>query len=184
LFDEFYHGEQASAADYLKGLPMRSLLVQALILAALLLFSYSRRRGPLRAPVRIPRTSPVEFAENMGAMYERAGATQPATEAARRRLFSFLHTVCGVPQETLRGSSDEIATALHVRFGIDAEPVRELLERAAAARYEKLRPREALLLVRNLDRQMDALRERMRPHGRKSSTTNEHAADARMETTT
>jgi hypothetical protein len=185
LFDEFYHGEQASAADYLRGLPMRSLLLQALLVAGLLVFSYSRRSGPLRTPVRIPRTSPVEFAENMGALYQRAGATQPATEAARRRLFSFLHTVCGLPQETLRGSSDEIATSLHVRFGVDAEPVTELLERASAARYEKLRPREALLLVRNLDEQMDKLRERIQPDQTKSSsTTNQHAADVRMETTT
>ena len=112
VFDEFYHGEQAAPSDYLKGLPLRSLLLQATLLIALLVFSFSRRSGPIREPLYVPRTSPVEFAENMGALYERAGATEPATEAARRRLLHFLAATCGLPAAiVLRGDAAAIAVA-------------------------------------------------------------------------
>ncbi len=170
LFDEFYHGEQASASDYLKGLPMWSLGMQVALVFALLLFSYSRRSGPIREPVRSPRTSPIEFVRSMGALYERAGATQPVTEAARRRLQAFLAQSCGVTPAVLLGSAAEIAGAVHARFAVDAQPLEDLLDRFDAARYERLRPREALLLVRAADAEIKRLQELMQPK-RKSLVT-------------
>ena len=158
LFDEFYHGEQASPADYLKGLPLRSLLVQACLVMILLIFSYSRRSGPLRETLPVLRTSPVEFAENMGALYERAGATEPATEAARRRVFHFLKTRCGLSDEVLRSGAAAVAALAHSRFGVEAKPLQDALEQLDAARYTRLRPREALLVVRAADREIARLR--------------------------
>lgn len=157
LFDEFYHGAQGSPSDYLKGLPLRSLAVQTALLFGLLLFSFSRRSGPVRDPLPVARTSPVEFAQNMGALYERAGATQPATEAARRRLLHFFSASCGLPADVVRGSASGIAHLVHSRFGLDANPLQSALEQAESARYERLRPREALLVVRNLDRERERL---------------------------
>ncbi|MGI4980083.1 MAG: DUF4350 domain-containing protein [Janthinobacterium lividum] len=162
IFDEFYHGAQGSPSDYLKGLPLRSLAAQVLLLFGLLVFSFSRRSGPVRDPVYARRTSPIEFAQNMGALYERAGATQPATEAARRRLLHFLATVSGLPMDVVRGPADGIATMVHSRFRMDAAPLQGALEQAEAARYERLRPREALLVVRNLDRQREHLQAAMK----------------------
>ena len=103
LFDEFYHGEPTEPSEYLKGLPIRSLIVQASLLMLLLMFSYTRRSGPIREPLRTPRSSPLEFAESMGALYERAGTSQPATEAARRRLISFLIRQFGLLPEAAAG---------------------------------------------------------------------------------
>ena len=163
VFDEFYHGERAKAADYQGGLPMRSLGVQVGLVFVLLLLSYSRRSGPLREPVRLPRTSPVEFVRNMGALYERAGATQPVTEAARRRLHAFLTQTCGIVPAVLLQPAAEIAGAVHARFDVDAQPLEALLERFDAARYDKLRPREALLLVRATDAEMERLRALTQP---------------------
>jgi hypothetical protein len=158
VFDEFYHGDHGSAADYLKGLPLKSLAIQVGLVALLLLFSYSRRSGPVREPVRVPRTSPIEFVRNMGALYERAGATQPATEAARRRLQAFLTQSCGILPATLLGSASEIASAVHARFAIDAQPLEALLRRFDTAKYDRLRPREALMLVRAADAEIVRLR--------------------------
>ena len=158
VFDEFYHGVQASPSDYLSGLPLRSLEVQAAMLFTLLVFSFSRRSGPLREPFIVPRTSPVEFAENMGALYERAGATEPATEAARRRLLHFLSTSCGVPTDVLRGEPAEIAAVAQSRFSLDPKPLQDALEKVTAARYSRLRPREALLVIRSVDREIARLR--------------------------
>ncbi len=158
LFDEFYHGVQGAPSDYLRGLPLRSLLLQASLLFILLVASFSRRSGPVHEPVLVPRTSPIEFANNMGALYQRAGATQPATEAARRRLLHFLAHACGIPIVTLQGSAHDVAAAVHSRFGIDTHALEAALDRAEQARYEKLRPREALDLVRALDREIQRLR--------------------------
>lgn len=154
LFDEFYHGVQTSPSDYLRGLPLRSLTAQAGLVVALLLFSFSRRSGPIREPMAVPRTSPVEFAQNMGALYQRAGATQPVTEAARRRMLHVLGTACGLPRETLQGSSVGIAAAVHTRFGLNPQPLEDVLGKLEQARYERLRPREALKLVRSANAEM------------------------------
>ncbi|AFL87326.1 hypothetical protein Terro_1005 [Terriglobus roseus DSM 18391] len=158
IFDEFYHGEQASAVDYLKGLPLRSLAVQVGLVVVLLLFSYSRRSGPIREPLVVPRTSPIEFARNMGALYERAGVTEPATEAARRRLVQFLVSGCGLTQAAATADAHAVATSVGDRFGIDPQPLQKVLERADAARYDKLRPRDALVLVQAVDREIVRLR--------------------------
>ena len=158
IFDEFYHGEQASATDYLKGLPLRSLAVQASLLVLLLLFSYSRRSGPIREPLLVPRSSPVEFAQNMGALYQRAGATEPATEASRRRLVQFLTSACGLTAAAANAPAHEVATAIGDRFGIQTQTLQQVLERADAARYDKLRPRDALTLVQAVDREIERLR--------------------------
>jgi hypothetical protein len=158
IFDEFYHGEPAAASDYLKGLPLRSLAVQVGLLVALLLFSYSRRSGPIREPLRVPRSSPIEFAQNMGALYQRAGVTEPATEAARRRLVQFLVSACGLTQAAATADAHTVATTVGERFGLDPQPLESLLERADAARYDKLRPRDALTLVQAMDREIERLR--------------------------
>ncbi len=171
LFDEFYHGPQGAPSDYLRGLPLRSLLIQAALVFLLLLLSFSRRTGPVQEPVLVPRTSPVEFASNMGALYQRAGATQAVTEAARRRLLHLLSTACGLPADLLHGSAAGIAAAVHSRFGLDAEPLQAALERAEQARYEKLRPREALYLVRALDRETERLRRFTDPHAKTAHST-------------
>ena len=177
IFDEFYHGEQASASDYLSGLPLRSLAVQASLLVALLLFSYTRRSGPVREPLHVPRTSPVEFAHNMGALYERAGATEPATEAARRRLLQFLVSVCGLTAASAAGPAHEVATTIGGRFGVDAQPLQQVLERADAARYDKLRPRDALTLVKAVDREIDRLRGALPSRANRSSGTQTHTVE-------
>jgi hypothetical protein len=161
IFDEFYHTEKAAATDYLKGLPLRSLAVQAGLLIVLLLLSYSRRSGPIREQLRVPRTSPLEFAQNMGALYQRAGVTEPATEAARRRLVQFLVSACGLTPAVANADAPTVATSVADRFGIDPQPLQRVLERADAARYDKLRPRDALTLVQAIDREIARLRNAM-----------------------
>ena len=40
--------------------------------ALLLVLSFGRRSGPIRLPVRLPRSSPLEFAESMGRLYPKS----------------------------------------------------------------------------------------------------------------
>jgi hypothetical protein len=162
LFDEYMHTYRDSVGDTLKGLPWGALWWQLAAVAALLLLSFSRRSGPLRTAVTMPRTSPVEFAESMGVLYQRARATSAATEAARGRLLEFLRDQCGIPRELLRGQPPEVAQVLAERFGGDWREIDQHLAQAAVT--GEITAKSALKLVQSLDDDLLRLRELMRTH--------------------
>jgi hypothetical protein len=162
LFDEYMHTYRDSVGDTLKGLPWDALWWQLAAVAALLVLSFSRRSGPLRTAVTLPRTSPVEFAESMGVLYQRAGATPAATEAARGRLLEFLRDQCGIPRELLRGQTPEVAQVLAERFGGDWRELDQHL--AQAALTGQITAKSALKLVQSLEDDLLRLRELMRTH--------------------
>jgi hypothetical protein len=162
LFDEYMHVSRESVGDTLKGLPWGALWWQSAAVAALLLLSFSRRNGPLRTAVTLPRTSPVEFAESMGVLYQRAGATTAATEAARARLLEFLRDQCGIPRELLRMQPPEVAQMLAERFGGDWREIDLHLAQAAVA--TGVTAKSALKLVQALDDDLVRLQELMRTH--------------------
>jgi hypothetical protein len=151
LFDEYNHGVAPGFWDAANGLPLRWLAAQFILIALLLVLSFSPRNGPIRMPVTVPRTSPVEFAESMGHLYQRAGAANAATGMARRRLLRFLQSECGIARLTIDQGPAAVAEALHDRFGGDWSALRRHLEDAAHAESTDLAPRSALKLVQALD---------------------------------
>jgi hypothetical protein len=163
LFDEFVHGNRVGFWDDAKGLPLWSLWWQLVLIAVLLVLSFSRRKGPLRMPVVMPRTSPVEFAESMGHLYQRAGATHAATGMARRRLLRFLQTECGVARVTIDEGPAAIAEALQERFGGDWSALRKHLADAGAAERAEITPKSALRLVQALDDDVERLQAILAP---------------------
>jgi Domain of unknown function (DUF4350) len=157
LFDESLHGDAASVWDQARGLPIRSLLIQSGMVAVLLVLSFGRRSGPVRSIAQTVRSSPLEFAESMGHLYNKAGATQVATAGARRRLLRYLHERCGLSHDTLRRNPADIAEALQHRLGGDWSAIAEHLEQAADAGGKALSSKTALELVRAMDRDVEAL---------------------------
>jgi hypothetical protein len=157
LFDEYFHGVQTSLSNLTRDLPLPQIGWQVAAVALLLVLSFGRRNGPIRAAVRVPRTSPIEFAESMGQLYRKAGATQAATESARRRLLRFLSDRCGLPKDVVRSDAATIAEALNSRFPGDWRPLAEHLNQAAEARYQSLAPRSAFALVKALDHDLKSL---------------------------
>ncbi len=144
LFDEYLEEYRESVGGLLKGLPWWSLGGQALAVGLLLVLSRGRRNGPLRMPLVVPRSSPVEFAESMGRLYGRAGATEAAVGAARARVVTALREQCGVPREMIPvGVSDALAE----RLGGDWRGVEMHLSANAAG----LTGKSALGLVKALD---------------------------------
>lgn len=146
LFDEYLqelHGE----GSVLSGLPLWWLLLQFVIVLLLLIWSFSRRKGPLRMPITLPRTSPVEFAESMGDLYEKAGAVDAATEAARRRLLRTLQREAGIGRAAIAEGPDAIAEALQVRLGGEWNEMAEHLREAQSAVHENVNTRSAFALV-------------------------------------
>ncbi len=162
VFDESLHGAARTYWDIAKGLPLRWLTLQAALLFALLIFSFSRRRGPLRSPVMLPRSSPVEFANSMGDLYEKAGATSAATDAARRRLLRVITREAGVAQQSVERGPEGIAEALEARLGGDWSKLREHLERCAEVQHSRIAERSALALVRALHEDVNAVRAKLK----------------------
>jgi hypothetical protein len=160
LFDEYLHTARETVGDTLAGLPWRALKLQAAIVAALLVFSFSRRNGPLRLPVAVPRTTPLEFADSMGRLYERAGATEAPLAAARARTMRFLAEECGLSHEMLRQTPEAIAETLAARIGGDWTALAAHLEAATSMGERARTGKLALKLVQALeeDRRQLALR--------------------------
>ena len=150
LFDESLQQAVRSKWTAAEGLPLVWMLGQCGVVFGLLVFSFSRRRGPVRLPVTVPRSSPVEFAVSMGDLYEKAGATSAATEAARRRLVRVLAREGGLTQRTVAMGPEAIVEALAARFGQGWSEVGEHLREADVARDAQPKSRSALALVRAL----------------------------------
>jgi hypothetical protein len=165
VFDESLHGAVKTLWDAAKGLPLRWLALQAMLLFALLVVSFSRRRGPLRSPVRLPRSSPVEFATSMGDLYEKAAASGAATEAAKRRLLRVLTSEAGVAQGPIEEGPEAIAEALQERLGGEWPRLSEHLQEARKAQHEAIAMSSALALVRALSEDAKNVRASLEPGG-------------------
>jgi hypothetical protein len=163
VFDESLHGAARSMWAAAKGLPLYWLSLQGILLIVLMVLSFSRRRGPLRMPVTLPRSSPVEFATSMGDLYEKAGATSAATEAARRRLLRVLSREAGVSQQSLQQGPEAIADALHARLGGEWSKLREDLQHCQEVQHGTITQRSALALVRALHEDVHEVRARLKP---------------------
>jgi hypothetical protein len=163
VFEESLYGAVKTLWDEAKGLPLSWLLLQAALLFVLLVVSFSRRRGPVRAPVRLPRSSPVEFATSMGDLYEKAAASSAATEAAKRRLLRVLTREAGVAQGTIEEGPEAIGEALRVRLGGDWSLLSEHLQEAKRVQHEAIAMRSALALVRALSEDAKKVRASLEP---------------------
>jgi hypothetical protein len=163
LFDEYFHGERASLWDTAKGLPIKQVAWQCAVVAVLLVLSFGRRSGPIRLPVRLPRSSPLEFAESMGRLYKKAGATQAAVDGARRRLLKFLEEQCGIPRDVLRSTPQAVVEAVEERLGGRWSALGEHLMQAADTEHNAVTLASTLELVKALDRDQRDLAEGIRP---------------------
>jgi len=178
VFDEALFGAPRTMWDAAKGLPLVWLALQAALLFVLLVLSFSRRRGPVRVPVTLPRSSPVEFATSMGDLYGKAHATSAATEAARRRLLRVLTREAGVSQSVIAQGAEAIMAALRQRLGGEWQRLGEHLQAAEEAAKEPVSGRSSLALVRALSDDVAAVRAAM---GRKTVSMREVNVEAAEE---
>ena len=155
-WDESLHGETRTEWFYASG-PAIWLLRGALVaIGLLILFSFSRRRGPVRdlpAPVR---ASPVEFLEALGSLYAEARASATAVELAFERFRRRMGDLCGLKGAKM--SAEELAKALRRRFPqASPELEKDLADCEVAATNDKLSPKSALALVQALNRHSELL---------------------------
>ena len=120
------------------------------MVALLLLFSYSRRSGPLRPDPIVSRAAPLEFVNSLGSLYQKADAPNVAVAIAYQRFRHQLEKQSGVGQ-SLSADNPELLQELTSRFGAGAAGIqKDLLACENATSAESLPERKALELVQAL----------------------------------
>lgn len=150
VWDESLHGDVRSLSSYTAGTPVGLMWMQAALVAALLLFSLSRRSGPLRPFVETPRTTPLEFVESLGALYDRSGAANTAVVIAYERFRRQLEKRGGFAPADTRLPAAELAEAIQTRLHYNHPQLGADLAASEAASYTELSRRAALTLAQAL----------------------------------
>ncbi len=155
-WDESLHGRVYSDWYFAGGAALNLLKWGLVGIALLVIFSFSRRRGPVRdlpAPVR---ATPVEFLEALGSLYAEAGASSTSVELALERFRRRMDNLCGVKGAKM--NAEELGLALRRRFPQAPESLeKDLAECEEASGDETLQPKKALVLVQTLSRHGEAL---------------------------
>lgn len=161
-WDESLHGEIRSTWNYAGGPALTLLRIGVVTLAVLILFSFSRRSGPVRELPPPVRATPVEFVEALGSLYRNAGAANTAVAIAWDRFRRQALRLCGTRGE--RMDAAEIAGMLQRRFpGLDDGLEADLKTCEEAAGSDTIHPKKALRLVQMLTAHMEKLRAAARP---------------------
>jgi hypothetical protein len=148
-WDESLHGEIRSNWSYASGPALRLLVAGLIGLALLVLFSFSRRSGPVRELPPPVRATPIEFLEALGSLYKNAGAASTAVEVAWERFRRHALWLCGMRVQ--RMDAAEVALIVRRRFTKAAASLEEDLAAVEfAAGNEALNPKEALRLTQLL----------------------------------
>jgi hypothetical protein len=147
LWDEYVHGYQQLAASKTHAVLGWIGLQIALLLGAIL-FTYSRRSGPVWIPQGEVRLSPLEFVRTLGSLYEHAHASGVALDICYQRFRYLLTRRLGLP---VNSSANDLARAVRERRGIsDAEFARTLSD-CESYRYDSaVPPQAALRLMQSL----------------------------------
>jgi hypothetical protein len=168
-WDESLHGDVRTEWSYVAG-PTVALLWTGLILTSILIvFSFSRRSGPLRELPPPARATPIEFLEALGSLYRSAGASTTAVVIAWERFRRYALRICGLRQAPITAA--ELAASIRRRFP-DADPSLEadLTACEEARSNEKIEPRAALRIIQTLHRHRQMLADASRP-GKNSGQT-------------
>ena len=139
LWDEFYHGHTRSFWSYLAATPFPFAILQLAAIAGVALFTYARRRRPIRERVVEPRTSPLEFIDTMGGLYERAHASAAAVATVYAHVRRRLLTALGLPLTT---DDERLAAVAADRLAFDPAALSgRAVERASGIGGIRISPR-------------------------------------------
>jgi hypothetical protein len=148
FWDESLHGDSPSLLSYTRGTPLRWIGWQLMLIAALLLWSYGRRSGPLRPDPLTPRTTQIEFVHSLGSLYQAAGANQLAVSGAYKRLRQRLERLFAIPESS---SAQALGPALARHLGAEREQLQQTLVASEEAMgTESLSSKTALTRVQAL----------------------------------
>jgi hypothetical protein len=161
-WDEYFHGQRSSLWSYIGKTSLAWSAAQIALLAIAVLFTFSRRSGPIFIPRQSSRLWPLEFVDTLGGLYERAKAGSSAVSVSYTRLRTLLARQLSMPSNTPDAA---LAAAAEQRLGWKNSGLGLLLARAAAARREEQYPAsDALTMVQQLDEFAKKLDARVQIH--------------------
>lgn len=148
-WDESLHGDVRSTWSYASGPARNLLLIGLLVLGLLIVFSFSRRSGPMRELPQATRGAPIEFLEALGSLYRNAGASSTAIAVALERFRRQALRVCGLRPGSM--NAQELAAVIRRRFPDANASLETDLEACEEAIWnEAIEPRAALKLIQAL----------------------------------
>jgi len=148
-WDEYFHGERNSLWSYVEKTSLAWGALQIAFLVFAILFTFSRRSGPIYLPSEVSRLAPLEFVDTLGGLYERAGAASSAVSVSYTRLRTLLTRQLGLASNT---SNQHLALAAEQRLGWPQSKLAVSLHSAEMALHaQKLANREALEIVQKLE---------------------------------
>jgi hypothetical protein len=148
LWDEYFHGHGQQTGGPKSHPLLIVLYLQFGLLALAVLFTFSRRSGPIRPLPPEARLSPLEFVETLGGLYQHARAASVAVDVYYQRFHYRLTQRLGLVRDASPG---ELAKAVRERWNFQDEQFLPILQAASAARYQHdLRAKDALRLVQSL----------------------------------
>lgn len=161
-WDESLHGDIRTVWSFADSTALRVLAWSLPVLALLVVWSFSRRSGPVRALPLPVRTTPIEFVEALGSLYRNAGAASTAVSVAWERFRRRALALCGM--RALRMEAGELAAVIRRRFPTVSETLEaDLAACEEGAKNDALANREALRLVQLLDAHWKELQAAARP---------------------
>jgi hypothetical protein len=148
-WDEYFHGQRATLWAYFQKTPVPWGLLQFAVLGLAVLFTFSRRSGPMMMPAVATRLAPLEFVDTLGGLYHRAHAEPAVVAAVYQRFRGTLTRHLRLPMAIPNALLDE---AVRGRLGLKDDSFLETLQRADAASHaQKIPAAEALELIQKLE---------------------------------
>ena len=156
-WDESLHGKQHTQWDFVSGPVWPLLFWGGIGLAILVVFSYSRRSGPVRSLPQAARTTPIEFIDALGSLYRSTGASATALQIAWERFRAQAVLLTGLRNPKVEAR--ELSAAIERRFGAVGKAMEpDLILVEELCWEEGLKPSRALALIRTLRRHEETLR--------------------------
>ena len=157
LWDEYFQTEAGHEIVVFPPLVKWALLGQCLLFGIMLVFTYSRRSGPVIPLVPESRLSPLEFVDTLGNLYARAGAAQVPVEIAFQRFRQLAGRRLGLYGTV---SAQKLAQSMLVRRLVSGADFSARLQRCEDAISDpNLTEKEALTLVQFLNQAAKTLQQ-------------------------
>lgn len=148
LWDDFFHEGEVTMMDSLLASPLKWSLLQLGLLALVVVFTYSRRHGPIRALPQPSRLATLEFVETLGALYQRAEASELPVQIAYERFRHLLHRNLGI---AVAATPQQVAEHLQGRLAKLPLQCEQVLSTCETARYRQgIELQESLRLLKSL----------------------------------
>ena len=149
LWDEYIHGYRETLGSSVAHSPVKWLLLQLALLGLAVVATFSRRSGPISAPITDVRLSPLEFVQTLGGLYENAGTASVAVDISYQRFRYWLTRRLGVANNI---SVNDLEASVRDRFAPKDDHIAAVLRRCESAKADPyLSESEALHLVQELD---------------------------------